>query len=436
MRRLAALSAVVAVIAALAIPAGAAESSKTNYVLTGEGRGLELAIGDQGVTLGLALGQVDSTPKAIGVGAGQCALLGSGSDPDSLPCTGESTSKSQYPGDGGTGDLTCTQTLPAPLGDIVALKAACGSSKSFFRKGVAHTVNKGQVASLGVKLPVGLRVLPVNVSTEQVQEVVDTLTGVLSPVLDQAPQEIKDVLTGVEDTAFETLDGLLEVIQGIDATDALKVELGTSVSDITRKGDIIESTTEAAGAKIGILGIPGVGTEGAIIEEADPLKNGLVIIEVGTARASASVNKATAASGAAASPALITVKVRDITSPTPKYVEVSVAPGQTVTLLEGTPLESTIVAADSTTVQKDGEASAIADAVKLHLLKGVNGGVKLGLASATAGAKADVVAPAPPVKKRAPKVLPLTGAEDMTLVAIVLLVGAVGALAIRRRYNH
>jgi LPXTG-motif cell wall-anchored protein len=437
MRRWAALGALVALVAALAIPAGAAEKTRSRFALKGEARGLELAVLGEGVTLGLALSQVDSLPKAIGVGAGQCSLLGSEADPNDLPCSGESTVKTEYPGDGGDGGEICINSLPAPLSDIVDLKAACGSSKSFFRNGVAQTTNKGQVLGLNLKLPVGLRLLPVDLSTEQVQQVVDTVTDVLAPVLGLAPQEVQDVLQGAEDTVFETLDGLLEVIQGTDVTDALKIELGTSVSNVTRKGDVIESSSDAAGAKIGVLGIPSVGLDGKILQPADPLENGLLIIEVGTARASASVNRATADSGAAASAALVTVKVRDITSPTPKYVEISVAPGETVTVLEGTPLESTIVAADSTTSQSPGKASAVADAVKLHLLKGVNDGVRLGLASASALASAEVedIPDAPVVKNRAPKVLPLTGARNMSALAIVLLLAAGAAFMVRRRFN-
>lgn len=437
MRRIAAFSALVALVTALALPAGAATKTTSKFALTGEARGLELAIGDQGVTLGLALSEVDSTPKALGVGAGQCALLGDSSDPSDLPCAEENTVTTQYPGNGGTGELICTSSLPAPLNEILDLKVACGSSKTTFKKGVATTTNKGQVASLDAKLPVGLRLVPIDLSTEQVEQVVNELTEVLAPVLDQTPQLVQDTLQGAQDTAFETVNGLLEVIQGIDATDALKIELGTSSSEVKRSGETLESVSEAAGAKIGLIGIPGVRTDGSLIEEADPLTNGLVIIEVGTARAAATVDRTTAASNSVASPALVTVKVRDITSPTPKYVEVSVAPGQTVTVLEGTPAESTIVAADSTTTQGEGEASAVAKAVELHLLKGVNGGVRLGIAGANAAAKAEVVKDTVVTnpKERAPKVLPLTGARDMTLVALVLMVGAAGSLALRRRFN-
>lgn len=436
MRRIAALGALVALVTALALPAGAATTKSTDFVLSGEARGLEVAIGDQGVTLGFAKSLVDSTPKAIGIGAGQCALLGAEGDPSSL-CAAENTVTTAYPGNGGDGAEVCTAGMPAPLNEILDLRVACGASKTVFRKGIATTTNSGKVASLSAKLPVGVKLVPIDLSTEQVQEVVTTLTDVLAPVLDLTPQVVQDTLQGAQDTAFETVDGLLEVIQSLDATDALKVELGTSTSKVAHSGDMLESVSEAAGAKIGLIGVPSVKTDGSILEEADPLKNGLVIIEVGTARASASVDRNTAKSGAAASPALVTVKVRDITSPTPKYVEVSVAPGQTVTLLEGTPAESTIVAADSETIQEAGKASAVAKAVELHLLKGVNGGVKLALAGASAAADAKITEEVSPVtpQKRAPKVLPLTGARDMTLVALVLLIAATGALAVRRRFN-
>ena len=444
-KRLVALVSAAALVSAFAIPAGAAPKTKSNFALKGEARGLELAVGGQGVTLGLALAQSDSTPRALGVGAGQCDLLGAEADPAQLPCAEDNTARSEYPGNPGSADLICKGGLPAPLGDIIKLDAACGSSKTTFKRGVAQTVSQGKVASLSAKLPVGLSLVPLDVDVNQVDQIVDTLTESLAPVLDVAPAEVREVLEGVEETADETtdeaqevVDGLLEIIQGIDATDALAVELGLSDSKITRKGSLISSSSEAAGAKIGLIGLPGVGSEGELLQPADPLTNGLVIIEVGTSRASASVDKATAASTSAASAAIVTVRVRDITKPEPTYVEVSVAPGQTVTVLEGTPAESTITAADSTTEQAPGSASAVANAVRLHLLKGVNGGVELGVAGTTAVATADIeeVAAPPVVKNRPPTTLPLTGARDTSIVALVMLVAAAGVLALRRRFSN
>lgn len=450
MKRFVALGAVLALTAALvAGPASAAGTSKANFALSGEARGLELAVLGEGVTLGLALAKVDSNPSALGVGAGQCALLGEDDDPDNLPCTDESTVKSAYPGDPGTNELICAGTLPAPLDAVLTLNAACGSSVSGINKrGVAFTKSAGKVASLSATLPVGLNLVPLNVDVNQVDQIVDALTDSLAPVIDQTPALVKDTLTGATETAKDTtdgatdeaqkvVDGVLEIIQGVDATDALKIELGTSDTKVTQDGDLIGSKSEAFGARIGLIGMPsGLGESGLTLDDADPLKNGLVIIEVGSARASASVDKATADATSAASPALVTVKVRDITSPTPKYVEVSVAPGETITVLEGTPAESTIVAADSTTEQSAGKASAVADAVRLHLLKGVQGGVELAIAGANAAASVDVVKDTPPVQNRPPKTLPLTGGTDLIGLAILLVLAAAGSLVLRRRFDN
>jgi hypothetical protein len=440
MKRFAALAVLGVMIAAIAAPAGAAPKTTLVFSLKGEARGLELAIGGQGVTLGFALSKADSAPSSLGVGAGQCTFLGSTDDPDSLPCSSDNTARSAYPGNPGNPGLTCSGKLPAPLNEVIKLNTACGASTSSFKKGVATTTSQGQVASLEGKLPVGLRLVPLGLTTEQVKEVVDELTKTLAPVLDLAPKEVRDVLVGAPDTVFEKVDGLLEVIQGLDATDALKVELGNSTSSIGRSGRgglILKSESFAAGARIGLIGVPGATQDGTLLTEADPLENGLVIIEVGTARASAAVDRNTAAATSAASPALVTVKVRDITSPTPKYVEVSVAPGQTVTVLQGTPAESTITAADSTTEQEAGSAQAAADAVRLHLLKGVNGGVQLGIAGATAAAVAELREEEPEVlAKRPPRILPQTGTRNLTGLTLLLLIGSIGTVAARKRFGN
>lgn len=447
-KRILSVAALLSLLTALAAPAGAAgKTTGFDFALKSEARGLELALLGEGVTLGFALSESDSTPHALGIGAGQCEILGGEADPDGPPCTQESMARSEYPGEPGPKEPVCRVHLPEALEAVVDLDLACGASTSGLKRGIPTTSSQGKVGSLEAKLPVGLSLVPLDVDLNQVDQIVDTLTDSLAPVLDVAPSEVREVLEGAEETADgttddaqEVVDGLLEVIQGIDATDALKVQLGVSDTSIASKGELITATSEAAGAKIGIIGIPGSGENGELLEAADPLKNGLVIIEVGTSRASASVDKVTAASTSAASPALVTVRVRDITKPKPTYVEVSVAPGETVTVLAGTPAESTITAADSTTEQSPGSARAVAQAVRLHLLKGVNGGVELGLAGSTAAATANIEkAPAPPadvVKGRPPTTLPLTGARDVSLMALAMLVTAAGVFALRRRFGN
>ena len=423
MKRLFAVAASIGLLVALAIPAGAKTIVKTHtdYALAGEARALELAIGEQGVTLGMALSRADSAPSALGVGAGQCTLLGNDPDPDSLPCTDESTVTTNYPGTPGDGIEVCANKLPAPLDTIVDLRIACGSSKSGLKNGLPFTTNTGKLAHLGVTLPVGtvFDALPVN-------QVVDDLTQTLSPVLDLAPKEVRDAVENVVD-----------IVDGLAETEALAVELAPSVSSIVRKGSGLQVTSDAAGALIGVLGIPEAAVDGTTVSaSSDPLKNGLLIIEVGRAQASASIDTKSAVASGAASPALVTVKVRDITKPEPTYVEVSVAPGETVTVLENTPAESTITAADSTVEEGANSATAVADAVRLHLLKGVNGGVVLGLGRATAAVNGDVVKDKRVIAAPPEKVLPFTGGTDMTWVALALIALSELIILVRRRFSR
>ena len=435
MKRLLALVAVVSLVGAIAAPAFAAKAT-SRFALSGEARALELAIGDQGVTLGLAATLADSSPKILGVGAGQCSLLGDTADPSDVPCSDNNTEKSEWPANLGDENPTCAGGLPAPLDAVIDLKVACGSSRSFLKKGLPQSFNSGEVAHLDAALPLEA-LLPINVDlpVEQVQEqakdVVNDLVDTLQPVLDQTPQE-------VQDAAEQVVNTVIQILETDDVTDVVAAEIGRSVSNITSEGNVMKVASSAAGARIGILGIPEATPDGeTLITEANPLTNGLVIIEVGPSQATATANNLTADASSAASAAIVTVKVRDITKPEPSYVEVSVAPGETITVLEGTPAESTITAADSVTKKSDGGAQAAADAVRLHLVKGVNGGIKLGLSRSVAAVNAAVVKPAPPITKNAPKpqVLPLTGGTDYTVIAVGLLVLAVVALAVRRRLS-
>ena len=405
---------------ALAIPAGAKVKAHTDYALSGEARALEIAIGDQGASLGVALARADSTPSAIGVGAGQCTLIGNDADPENLPCTDETTVKSRFPGAPGSDDAKCAGALPEPLASLVDLKAACGSSKSGIIKNTPFTRSNGKVAHLGVTLPIGTVL-----DNVPVKPLVGELTETLSPILDQTPQVVQDAV-----------DNVVGLITDIAETEALAIDLGPSTSNVSSKNGVITVDSSSAGALVGLVGIPEAAVDGtAISATSDPLKNGLVIIEIGTSRATASLDEATATATGAASAAIVTIKVRDITKPEPSYVTIPVSVGETVTVLEGTPAETTIVASDSTIEENGSSAAAAADAVSIHALKGVNGGVSLAFARSTAAVKGTAVKPAAPIVKKAPEPLPLTGGTDLIFPALVLLLGAGVVLVIRRKVS-
>lgn len=420
MRRAVAVLSVIAAVIAMAIPAGAKVKAHTDYALSGEARALELAIGDQGVSLGVALSRADSTPSAIGVGAGQCTLLGSDADPENLPCTDETTVKSRFPGTPGSDEAKCAGALPEPLASLIDLKAACGSSTSGLIKNVPFTRNNGKVAHLGVTLPLGTALDAV-----PVKPLVGELTETLSPILDQTPQVVQDAV-----------DNIVGLVTDLAETEALAINVGPSTSNVSSKNGVITVDSSSAGALIGLVGIPEAGVDGtAISATSDPLKNGLVIIEVGSSRATASLDEETASATGAASAAIVTVKVRDITKPEPSYVTIPVSVGETVTVLEGTPAETTIVASDSTVEENGTSAAAAADAVSIHALKGVNGGVSLAFARSTAAVKGTAVKPAAPIVKKAPEPLPLTGGTDLIFPALVLLLGAGVVLVVRRKVS-
>jgi hypothetical protein len=140
--------------------------------------------------------------------------------------------------------------------------------------------------------------------------------------------------------------------------------------------------------------------------------NPVASIIVSSAKAQAVYDRNAGASQASFDPALVTVRLSTVLT---GNQEIKIAPGETITLLQGTPLESEIVVADGKTFKNaDGSMAAVADGVKLHLLKGVNGGILIELAHAEAG----VIGALPQVSPIAPAFeLPRTGGTPWIPVA-------------------
>lgn len=415
MKRIAALLALTTLVAAgLISPAASAErSSRVVYGLEGEGRGLELSVAGQGVTLGLALAEGDSSPSATGIGAGQCSVLGKNPDPDNAPCNEATAEKSSTEGDeGDPGEVCAAPQLPDPLNTILTVDLACGSSVSNLLGGsLPVTTNEGKVAEIGVGLDLSGLV-------PQAEDAKEQLVDQLQEILEQAPEQVRNALN--------------QLLDAIDEGQAVQIVAGPATSNITADGPVLQVQSSAAGATIGAVGIPDLNKEGVPLPNtANAVEDGLIIVEVGKATASAQVTKADAASAAEAAASIVTVKVRDITQTKPTYTEIPVAPGQSVTILEGTPAESTITAAVATSEEKAGSAVAAADAVRVHLLKGVEGGVVLGLGRATAAVTGREVQPQAP--KPAAQELPRTGGTNMVWLALGLIAAAGAALVIRRR---
>jgi LPXTG-motif cell wall-anchored protein len=302
------------------------------------------------------------------------------------------------------------------LNTVLAIATACGSSQSGASGSFAGTANEGEVAEAAINLDLS------GVS-QQVEDVKDQVVDAIRGIVDQAPEPVRTAL-----------DQLLDVI---DVGQAGQLKIGNATSTISPTKNGIQVVSTAAGAVVGVLGIPEVNAQGNPIPgTAEATENGLIIVEVGRSEATVAVDATAGTAKASASPAIVTLKVRDITQVQPTYTEIPVAPGETQTVLEGTPLESTVTAADSVIENKKTTAAAASDAVRLDLIKGVQGGIHVALGRTTGAARVEAapVQPAPEPEPE-PEPLPVTGANNLLPLGLLLLAGAAGLVWIRRRVN-
>jgi hypothetical protein len=369
-----------------AAPAGAQAAAKPeSFVGEATSSALELSLAGQRLTLGFTKADVDSVLKAVAEGAGQ--LL--------VPAT---TTKAEAVGDNVTEsdlDRCGPITLPAELAALLKVATACSSSASEVKGGAPKA---SSVASVGAIDLLGNTVL--NQVIQPIQPVLEQIFGQLSqvaPQLDPVTATVGDLVTAV------------------GSTQTLAIRLGNATSESVTTAGQVASTASAAGGQIDILPLGGLNQA--------PLAS----IIVGSARTVAAYDRAKGVSSATADPALVTVKLNLPGGLVPPQT-ISVAPGQEITILAGTPLESTIRVAKATTSVDPAtqKATAVADGVSLELLKGLSGGVTLRLAHATSTVTG---APAVPVVEVA-RELPRTGGEGWVPAVGAAMVGA--ALVARR----
>lgn len=347
----------------IASPAGAAANE--NYVGSATGTALNLDAVGQKLTLGFSKGKVASTLEAVAEAAGQL-----------LPAGNATTSKASVTGADGTQEQKeqCGPiSTPAELQQIgLSLATACSSSFSEIKSGAPRVLSEGSVADFDLSANLILDKVP------QLNQTIDQVQAGLMPVLGQLDAVTQQLGISLSDTVGTLLDKL-------QTTQTLRVSVGKTTSDVTTVASTVTSAATAAGAQIDLLPV------GALV---NGVQAPLVSIIVGSAKASAVYDRQAGTSSADFDPALVRV-VTNLAGALKQ--EIAVAPGQTITLLEGTPLESDIIVGDGSTVKNpDGSVGAIADGVALRLLKGVNGGINLDLAHAEAGvagspAVADVV---------------------------------------------
>ena len=366
------------------------------FVGNAAGRALALRVLGKDLTFGVSTAAVEPL-KAVATGQGQL-----------LAATDALTSSVTAEGSDAKAQKCGPVSLPAEIAGIVNLSAACsGATLAEITNGLPHASGEGSVATLGLSANTILSQLPVG----------DVLDETLSPLLKQV-----DEATGLN--AGTTVNDL---VQNILTTKTLDVALGKATSDVTTTADSVTSKATASGATIKLLPTPEfVNSLGDIV--TDPLAT----ITVSSSSATATYNRSTGVATPSFDAALVSVKFNSALGlPT-----LEIKPGVTRTILEGTPLESTIAVADgSTSKSADGGVGAIADGVSLQLLKGVNGGLGLQLAHSevnVAGKVATKVVeppkPAAPVVKS--DTLPRTGGMPWMPIAGA---GALGLAVLVRR---
>ncbi|HVE47657.1 MAG TPA: LPXTG cell wall anchor domain-containing protein [Acidimicrobiales bacterium] len=373
-----------------------AQSTAEVYLGSASGRALNVQVLGVGTTLGVSSSKVTSQLTSVAEGSGQ--LLNAGTTAK-IDLTGNGTSDSKPD--------ACAVALP--VADILNVGLACGSASGSIagNNPVANSEGRFAGITLDVENVLGLAGLNDAVTglTSSTLGTVQTTVGTL-PV-------VGPVLGPVVQTVNTTVTDLLN-------TRTLELTAGKSTSSVVADGGNVTSTATASGGEIKILPVrlPVAGVD------VGPLAT----ITVSSAQAKAVYNRATGTSTPTFDPSLVTVKLGP-TALLPSGTEIKVPVGASQTILAGTPLESDIiVAAGRTVTNPDGTVGAIADGVKLHLLKGVSNGILIELAHAEAGVGGTPAAAAP---IQAPNVeLPRTGGTPWIPLAGVSILGL--AVLVRR----
>jgi hypothetical protein len=359
--------------AVLALPATAAETVETrpeSFIATAAARGLELNLFGNRVTVGQSSALVNSSPMAKASGAGVALVAGT-----------VSNSEVNAPNLSAAPPKACVLNLP--IAGLAAVELACGESRVDTNNGAPSAYGAGSVA--GVDL-LGTTLL------DPITNLLRQLLNALLPVVDQTVGTVLNTLT-------PTLGGLLgglttnlglgtgsnvapvsglvnNLLDGIErATQLLDVKVGSSTASAVTTANAVTATANAAGAQIDLL--PGLTLGGAP----------LLSIIVGQAKSVSTFDRGTAKSTPSFDAAVARVRL-GLPLLGAAVTDIPIQLNQPLTLLAGTPLESTISlgAGRTTTDPNTGAVASYADGVSIHLLKGLNGGIAIELAHAETGA--------------------------------------------------
>jgi len=306
--------------------------------------------------------------------------------------------------------------VPSQLAAVLNLNAACSTSLAEIVNGVPHAHSEGSVAGAGLMANTVLSQL------NQVSAIGQTLSSALQPIV----KAINDA-TG-QNIALDPGQTLSQLINDLTQTQTLALSLGSSTSDVRTTAAAVTALATDKGGSIDIFPVD--------VLNHTPLAS----ITIGSAQSQVVYDRATGKATPSFDPALVTVDVAPLAGLPVGALHQKVTPGQTLTILGGTPLESTIIVGDGRSLTApDGSVHAVADGVSLQLVKGLDvgqggKGITLELAHAeTAGQGALAVNDTPKVSASSPPppALPRTG-ETLPWLPVAGAVLAGGVLVVRR----
>jgi len=408
LRRLGALVAVAAMAGALAGTAQA--DTPAEFVATGAGRALNLSLLGEKTTLGVANATIKSGLSSASGAAGQLLNLATTT---AANVTKDNTSLL----DPLTGLQKCGPLTLPNVASLLSVSTACSQSKAEITKALPQAHSEGVVASIDLTVNNLLKSLNVGVPLGQ------TLSGLLSPITNLLNQNGGNA-------QLAPTSSITDLLNALTSTKTLSIQLGKTVTDLKTVGSVVTSDVSSAGGQVDLLPIP--------VLNNTPLAS----VVIGSAQATASQDKTNGSGTATFDPSLVTVKLASVLGL--PATTIPVRPGQTITIFQGTPLESTITVADGRSENVKGSSKAMADGVSLQLLKGLalgsgataasgpSGGLVLELAHAEAtveSAPAQITPPAP----RAERQLPFTGPPRwLAFLGIAALAGGLGTRRLLR----
>ena len=279
-----------------------------------------------GFSAGVSAVEGNHFPFAKAKGAGTCEALGPGETLMTLPCQATNTEQVEVSGSGeqnpDPNPLKCeTPAVDPAITAVLNLGLACGNAHARITGDDPFAEGRGNVGTIEI-------------------------VAVPEELLDLVPDELENLLPS--------------------SAKVIDARIGTTVSRFTSEGSVVTSRADASASVIVV---------GGVVEDRGGEPNGLLIIETGDAFAQASWNGSTPIAAGEAKPSLLTIRVRQLDG---SYQTIEPPlPGQSVTQLNGTPLQTTITAADSSVTQETvgpkGTATAKATAVQVYAAQGVGG---------------------------------------------------------------